>query len=1207
MSRKGTAKLEELLQIEREVQALWEKEKLFEADALKGSDIKDKFFATFPYPYMNGRLHLGHTFSLLKCEFAIGFSRLQGRHTLWPFGFHCTGTPIRASADKLVRECDQYGCPPVFPTVELGSVHEATGKNELEADPSKSKKSKAAAKSGDSKFQWQIMESLGLNRDEIPKFKDPSYWLKFFPQEAVSDLKRLGIKVDWRRSFITTEANPFYDSFVRWQFLRLRERGKIQYGKRYTIFSPKDNQPCMDHERSIGEGAGPQEYTLIKLLVVGDVPVQLESIDRQKEPVYLTAATVRPETMYGQTNCWLHPDIDYVAVRSIREACILICTERAAMNMAYQGILYPDQPGKVDVVARLKGSHLFGLKVNAPLSLYSDGVYTLPMLSIRSNKGTGIVTSVPSDAPDDWAALRDLRKKQALREKYGISDEKVLPFEPLEIIETPGISNLAAVTVVDQMKIQSQNDTEKLQEAKEKVYRVGFYDGIMLVGDYKGSKVHSVKRKVQNYLLEKGQAIIYYEPERLVISRSGDEAVVALCDQWYLDYGEEKWREVTKKALTQLSVIDEVRRSFEATLDWLHEHACSRTYGLGTHLPWDNQWLIESLSDSTIYMAYYTVAHLLQEGNLSGLKLGPLGIKPEHMTPEVWDYVFLGKGDPRQIIADQYQSSLTIPILERLREEFLFWYPVDLRSSGKDLIPNHLTYFLYNHTAIWEDEPKLWPRAVLANGHLLLNSTKMSKSTGNFLTLADAIEKYSADDWITQTLKLVASPSESGLRIGPERMHADLIFKKFVFLLVTDLLFCYQHFGYFASKKATFDDMIRIVELAAKFYAAHQYKEVLKTVFYEFQASRDRYREVSQGSMHRDLICEYILLQTVLLSPICSHVCEHIWRNLLHEKHSIFRTRWPKVTQSVDDLLTLQGRYVDDAAHQFRLQLAQHLSSKAFKATKAGGSATNEPKLPPSEAVVWVVKEYPPWQALILEVMRTHLSPDGQSLADNATVAQALRPHLKGMGKMAKRAMPFAQLVRERFEARGARALQPELEVNEFEVLEANKSYLAATLGFRSHECLKIRYISETEESRILDAVSPLNPVIEFRDTPPSVAVNFINPDVGSGLFSLSGVPVCDGDSSVELVSRLLHTCRISMPNSKSLQNLSLYRFVNPDSDPFTVPPYSIECLRPIGPSDRFVVDPKTSTVMLNVSGTVVSVGDRLVYRSESYLPNGYS
>lgn len=97
------------------------------------------------------------------------------------------------------------------------------------------------------------MQSLGLSDKEIGKFADENHWLSFFPPLAKQDLMAMGLKVDWRRSFITTAVNPFYDSFVRWQFIRLKERNKIQYGKRYTIFSPKDNQPCMDHDRATGE------------------------------------------------------------------------------------------------------------------------------------------------------------------------------------------------------------------------------------------------------------------------------------------------------------------------------------------------------------------------------------------------------------------------------------------------------------------------------------------------------------------------------------------------------------------------------------------------------------------------------------------------------------------------------------------------------------------------------------------------------------------------------------------------------------------------------------------------------------------------------------------------------------------------------------------------------------------------------------------
>ncbi len=136
------------------------------------------------------------------------------------------------------------------------------------------------------------------------------------------------------------------------------------------------------------------------------------------------------------------------------------------------------------------------------------------------------------------------------------------------------------------------------------------------------------------------------------------------------------------------------RNKFETALSWLCQWACSRTYGLGTRLPWDESFLIESLSDSTIYMAYYTIAYFLQGGVSDGSRPGPANIKPEQLTRGVWDYIY--QGTP-------YPADCGIPeeTLQKLRKEFNYWYPVDIRVSGKDLITNHLTFMLYNHTALW--------------------------------------------------------------------------------------------------------------------------------------------------------------------------------------------------------------------------------------------------------------------------------------------------------------------------------------------------------------------------------------------------------------------------------------------------------------------------------------------------------------------------
>ena len=62
--------------------------------------------------------------------------------------------------------------------------------------------------------------------------------------------------------------------------------------------------------------------------------------------------------------------------------------------------------------------------------------------------------------------------------------------------------------------------------------------------------------------------------------------------------------------------------------------------GLGTKLPWDEKFVIESLSDSTLYMAYYTISHLMQ-GDIYGSKPGKLGIKHEDVNDACFDYIYL--------------------------------------------------------------------------------------------------------------------------------------------------------------------------------------------------------------------------------------------------------------------------------------------------------------------------------------------------------------------------------------------------------------------------------------------------------------------------------------------------------------------------------------------------------------------------------------
>lgn len=56
--------------------------------------------------------------------------------------------------------------------------------------------------------------------------------------------------------------------------------------------------------------------------------------------------------MYGQTNCWVHPDLEYIAFK-LNDESIFVCSERAAMNMSYQG--FTAKNGKYEIITKLKG------------------------------------------------------------------------------------------------------------------------------------------------------------------------------------------------------------------------------------------------------------------------------------------------------------------------------------------------------------------------------------------------------------------------------------------------------------------------------------------------------------------------------------------------------------------------------------------------------------------------------------------------------------------------------------------------------------------------------------------------------------------------------------------------------------------------------------------------------------------------------------
>ena len=684
--------------MEKKWQDKWEKSKLFQAD----HDERKKIFLTVAYPYPSGAMHIGHGRTYTVPDVYARFKRMQGYNVLFPMGWHVTGAPVIGIASRI-KDKDLW-------TLELyEKVHK-------------------------------------VPKNEIPKLEDPEYIVKYFSTEYHNVMNDMGYSIDWRREFRTTD--PTYKKFIEWQIRKLKEMGLIRKGNHPVKYCPHCDNPVGDHDLLEGEGVGVNELTLLKFKLLGKNNNEINRNDNSNSNVkYLVPATFRPETIYGSTNLWLNPDIEYIEVISDASKDGTNGETWIISKEAYDNI--SNQIKDLKIIGTIDPKLLIGTYVENPVTKEPHPL--LPASFVDPEYGSGSVFSVPGHAPADYIALQDLKNNNELLEEYGLEDI-LNKIEPVNVVTLKKYSEIPARDVIERLNVKTQEDP-KLEEATNELYKVEHSKGIISghIPIYSGERVSIARENIKNDMISKNQATIMYDfAEHPVICRCGTKCVVKIMDnQWFLKYSDEEWKEKTRYLLRNENIIpNEVRSNLEYYIGWLEDWACSRRIGLGTKLPWDKQWLIEPLTDSTIYMSYYTIAKYLKD------------INPNDLNDAFFEKVFFdndinmdndistNKINTSQLDSigtdiDDFKLKIDENIINEIQNEFSYWYPLDWRLSAKDLVGNHLSFHMFHHAAIFP--PENWPQGMVVFGMGLLEGNKMSSSKGNVILLSDAIEEYGAD------------------------------------------------------------------------------------------------------------------------------------------------------------------------------------------------------------------------------------------------------------------------------------------------------------------------------------------------------------------------------------------------------------------------------------------------------------------------------
>ncbi|MGQ9781317.1 MAG: leucine--tRNA ligase [Nitrososphaeria archaeon] len=725
---------------------------------------------------------------------------------------------------------------------------------------------------GDPDVIRAFVEIDGIPKEELSKFTSPYNLAEYYTKVSRAALQKLGLSVDWSREFFTTSYNKGFSKFIEWQYQKLRSKGYVVKGSHPVVWCPSDQSPTGDHDRLEGEGVSPEEFYIVYFKI---------------EDGFLAAATFRPETIYGTTNVWILPEGEYVKAKV--DGTTLIVSKEFAQKIV-------DQEKKVEVVETLKGRELIGRRCTVPLS--GQSVPILPASFVDVNYGTGVVYSVPAHAPYDWLAFRDLQRSPPEDLREIIKDVK-----PISIIKVEGFGEYPAVEIVEQLKVKDQND-KQAEKATEIIYSREFHTGVMKenCGQLSGLPVKDAKTKVVEKLLSEKLGDKIYDLPEVVRCRCGTRCTVKILrDQWFLNYSDQEWKEKVRRHVESMTVLPEEAKAWIlATVNWLNNWPCTRKTGMGTPLPWDREWIVETLSDSTIYMAYYIISKYVNKGE----------ILPEQMNPEFFDYVLLKEGNADEL---SKKTGISVQTINRICDDFSYWYPVDLRNSAKELIPNHLTFFLYQHIAIFP--PTLWPKGISVNGMITIEGKKMSKSRGIFTTIAKEMERYGAD------------VVRASLVYGAEQMDdpdwneniAKLMQQKIdnLYDTVLELRRNSVERGKGIFEKLLLAEIKRMIVSVAENLESMKTKTAFQTAFFDIQNTIRKYLRQVQAP-EKSTVEEVLDYWIKALAPFTPFVCEELWHQMGNQTF-ISKETWPSPTLTEEDItLQTQSKLVEHLISDIR-------------------------------------------------------------------------------------------------------------------------------------------------------------------------------------------------------------------------------------------------------------------------------------------------